>query len=130
MFLNILKIIFKMKHISFIGNKINLNITFIRFFKIMYGKYIGKPIIDIMKKMNVEIIYSDLFNSCQTNKLGSKICKDLYWKYSKESIGAIKMLDNLIDGVIFLSAFPCGLDSLVNELVMRKINIPYLNMII
>lgn len=96
----------------------------------IYDNYIGKPIIDIMKKMNVEIIYSDLFNSYQTNKLGSKMCKDLYWKYSKESIGAIKMLDNLIDGVIFLSAFPCGLDSLVNELVMRKINIPYLNLVI
>ena len=38
--------------------------------------------------------------------------------------------EGMIDGVIFLTSFPCGPDSLVNELVMRKINIPYLNLII
>ena len=35
-----------------------------------------------------------------------------------------------INGIIFLTTFPCGLDSLANELVMRKINIPYLNLVI
>ena len=35
-----------------------------------------------------------------------------------------------IDGIVFLTAFPCGLDSLVNELVMRKIDKPYLNLVI
>ena len=35
-----------------------------------------------------------------------------------------------IDGVVFLSSFPCGPDSLVNELVIRRINKPYINLII
>ena len=40
------------------------------------------------------------------------------------------MVKNRIDGVVFLSTFPCGLDSLANELVMRNINVPFLNLVI
>ena len=32
--------------------------------------------------------------------------------------------------MIFISSFPCGPDSLANELAMRKISKPYLNLII
>ena len=55
--------------------------------------------------------------------------KELYFKYSKENIGALALTRKLIDGVIFLTAFPCGPDSLTNELVIRKIDIPYLQLI-
>ncbi len=32
--------------------------------------------------------------------------------------------------MIFISSFPCGPDSLANELAMRRIDLPYLNIII
>ena len=53
----------------------------------------------------------------------------IYFKYSKDIIGSIKLVQDKVDGIVFLSAFPCGLDSLVNELVMRKISKPYLNLV-
>ena len=93
----------------------------------MYDKLIGMPIIEMLKQLNVEIIYSDLFYTKDESK---KYSKELYWKYSKESIGSISKCIDKIDGILFLSSFPCGLDSLVNELVMRKINKPYINIII
>ena len=38
---------------------------------------------------------------------------------------------NAIDGVIFLSSFPCGPDSLVNELAIRKLDgVPSINIIL
>ena len=95
-----------------------------------YDEYIGIPIIKILEKMNIEIIYSDQFDNDLSNKLSNKLSKNLYWKYIKESIGSIIMSHNKIDGIVFLSTFPCGLDSLANELVMRNINIPYLNIVI
>ena len=93
----------------------------------MYDKLIGMPIIEMLKQLNVEIIYSDLFYTKDESK---RYSKELYWKYSKESIGGISKCIDKIDGILFLSSFPCGLDSLVNELVMRKINKPYINIII
>lgn len=95
-----------------------------------YDEYIGKPIITLLKKLNVEIIYSDQFDAILTNQASNKLSNMLYWKYSKETIGSIILSKSKIDGIVFLSTFPCGLDSLVNELVMRKLKIPYLNIVL
>jgi len=96
----------------------------------MYDKYVSKDIISFLEKNNCEVIYSDRFESEVTNELSRYLSRELYWKYSKESIGSIILTNENIDGIIFLTTFPCGLDSLVNELVMRKISKPYLNLII
>ena len=93
----------------------------------MYDKLIGIPIIDMLKELNIEIIYSDLFFDKDESV---KYSKELYWKYSKESISSISKCKDNVDGIIFLSSFPCGLDSLVNELVMRKLDKPYINIIV
>ena len=93
----------------------------------IYDKLIGMPIIEMLKELDIEIIYSDLFNDLDES---NKYTKELYWKYSKENISSISKCVDKIDGIIFLSSFPCGLDSLVNELVMRKLDKPYINIII
>ncbi len=89
-------------------------------------KLIGKPIINMLNDMDVQIINSSMFPKNDEYK---KYTKGLYWKYNKENMYGLKYIDK-INGIIFLSSFPCGPDSLVNELVMRKINIPYINLII
>ena len=81
-------------------------------------------------KNNIEVIYSDKFDSKITNPLSKKLSKDLYFKYSKDNLGSIIYCKNNIDGVIFISAFPCAPDSLANELAMRKLQIPHLNLVI
>lgn len=92
-----------------------------------HDKLIGKPIITMLNKLDIEIIYSDLFKGKDKS---NNYSKGLYWKYNRESISSLSKCINDIDGVIFLSSFPCGPDSLVNELVMRKLNKPYINLII
>lgn len=94
-----------------------------------YDNLIGKPIIEMLNKYDISVIYSDLFNNELSNSKSSELSPNLYWKYSKEAIGSILLTDN-IKGIIFLTAFPCGLDSLVNEFVMRNIEIPYLNIVV
>ena len=94
-----------------------------------YDNLIGKRIIEMIDK-DIDIIYSDLFDSKKVLKKAKELSHSLYWKYNKEIIGSIKLCEDKIDGIIFLSSFPCGPDSIVNELVMRKINLPYLNLVI
>ena len=91
---------------------------------------IGKPVIKLLKKEGIDIIYSDLFDKSMCRNLSKNVSKELYWKYSREAIGAYEMVKNRIDGVVFLSTFPCGLDSLVNELLILKMDKPHLNIII
>ena len=95
-----------------------------------YDEAIGKPIIEQLDKMGIDIIYSNHFDKSLCRKLSKNISEDLYWKLSKELIGSLELVKNKVDGVLFLSTFPCGLDSLANELVMLKLNLPYLNIVI
>lgn len=95
-----------------------------------YDSFIGKPILKILKNLNVEVIYSDLFHQDITNELSKKLSETLYFKYNKDLIGSIVLCESKVDGILFLSSFPCGVDSIVNELVMRRIKKPYLNLVI
>ena len=95
-----------------------------------YDELIGIPIIKMLERENIEVINSDLLDSSMCRKLSKNISSELYWKYSRESIGAYEMVKNRVDGVVFLSTFPCGLDSLVNQLLILKMDKPYLNIVI
>lgn len=113
---NLKKLRSEKKKILLVGHPYNL-----------YDELIGKPIIDMLENLNIEIIYSNLFS---TNDEYKKYSNGLYWKYSKDNISSIVKCMDKIDGIIFISSFPCGLDSLTNELVIRKLNKPYINLII
>ena len=81
--------------------------------------------------MNIEIIYADRLDHKTAKLYAESLSPTLYWTYSKELIGAINYYQYSIDGVLFLTAFPCGPDSLVNELIMRKIReLPMINILI
>ena len=96
-----------------------------------YDKLIGNPIIKYLEKFDVTPIYADKFNDKEISELSKNITTTLHWTYSKELVGAIEYVKDKIDGIMFVSTFPCGPDSLVNELCIRKIkNIPMLNIII
>lgn len=96
----------------------------------IFDELIGKPIITYLEKNDCEVLISSDFPSAITNKLSTNISSTLYWKYNKENIGSITYSDDRIDGIILLSSFPCGPDSLVNELVLRKVTKPTINLII
>ena len=98
---------------------------------IIFDNYIGTPIVKYIKNMDIEILYANRINKKESIINSYKLSKDLYWNYSRELIGSIPKYQNEIKGIIFLTAFPCGPDSLINELLIRKIkNIPVINIII
>lgn len=113
------KLYLKSKKILLVGHEYNL-----------YDDYISGKIIKYLEKNNIEIIYSTLFDKEKVRQLGKIYSNDMYFKSGKESLGACMLARNDINGIIFLTSFPCGPDSLTNEYIMRKLDIPYLNLII
>lgn len=96
-----------------------------------YDRLLGYPIIKYLENAEVVPIYADVAEKEKTSQKSKAISKTLYWTYNKELIGAIEHYVNKIDGIIFISTFPCGPDSLVNELCIRKIKgIPMTNIIL
>ena len=110
-------------------SKDNKKILILSHFYNIQDKFISKYITTYLEENNIIPIYS--------NKIDRKITKDfslyfsetLYWKYSKEMIGSLYYSKNMIDGIIFISTYPCGIDSLVNNLaIFKNKDIPILNL--
>ena len=59
-----------------------------------------------------------------------KISPHNYWTYNKEIIASVEHYLDSVDGVILLTVFPCGPDSLSNEMILRKVDIPIIPIII
>lgn len=95
-----------------------------------YDAMVGKPIFSFLEKMGVTLLYSDQFDAKRTSYYSKIISRDLYFKFSKEILGSIPLVEKKIDGILFLSSFPCALDSISYELAMRKIHKPYLHLVL
>lgn len=93
-----------------------------------HDNFISKDITDYLNKENITTIYADIYKLDIDDY--KKISKDLYWTTSIYLLNAIVHYKNKVNGIILLSTFPCGVDSLVNELIIRKTNLPTLHITI
>lgn len=96
----------------------------------LYDECIGKQIQTLLTNNNIEIIYSDLYDDKYLEKEVLEISKKNYWTYNKEIIASIVHYQEQVDGIILITSFPCGPDSLSNEMILRSVKIPITNLII
>lgn len=94
-----------------------------------HEKLVGDTIIKYLKELDVDVIYADIFDEEDIRDKYLNISERVYWTYSKELLGSIVYYYDKVDGIILLTSFPCGPDSLTNEMCMRKVNIPITNII-
>ncbi len=88
---------------------------------LIHDAYMGTQLQKMIVKQGVIPLFSDRCNRRLCRALSKEISSGLYWSLNKEMIGAIELCKNQVDGVILLTAFPCGSDALVNELVLRRV---------
>ena len=87
---------------------------------VIEDRYIGKPITDYLERIGVVPLRADITNRSAALRL-----------MSRELIGSVLQQKEKVDGVILLSAFPCGPDSMINELLTRRIkDVPILNLVL
>ena len=94
----------------------------------VYDDYVGKPIVSYLNKNDVDVVYAHLNDG--DPKGYKKISKSLYWKYNKELLNGVVAYEEDVDGIILLTTFPCGPDSLVNEICLGKVTKPTIQLII
>ena len=111
--------------------KPNKKILILSHFYNIQDKYISKYIINYLEDNDLIPIYSNKINKKITSDFSEYFSETLYWKYSKEMIGSLYYTKNMIDGIIFISTYPCGIDSLVNNLaILKNKDMPILNLLI
>ena len=86
----------------------------------LHDGYMGGEIADILKKMGHEVLYTDYVNKENALKRSYRFSKVMPWLINREMTGAIMLLKDRVDGIVLVSAYPCGPDALVNDMLMRK----------
>ncbi len=97
----------------------------------IYDEYIGKPIMDTLNELGCEAILACVVDEKKARDRAKKISGTLPWTFNKELVGAISLYKEKVDGIILVSSFPCGPDSLVNEMILRRLKgKPIINLIL
>jgi predicted nucleotide-binding protein (sugar kinase/HSP70/actin superfamily) len=87
----------------------------------LHDELIGKPISEYLESQGVTVLSAELGDVALARKLASRLSTDVPWTFNKELLGGVEAYRDKVDGIIFLVTFPCGPDSLVTELCLRKI---------
>lgn len=94
-------------------------------------KYIGDPILSFLRELGTVPIIGDIAPKREVLAKSSEISETLPWAFNKELVGSIPLYKDRVDGIILMSTFPCGPDSLVNEIIIRRVkDKPILNLLI
>lgn len=92
---------------------------------------LGAPILKYLGSLGADVISSEDADWRQAARRARTLSRDVYWTHEKELIGSIPYYRDAIDGVVFVVSFPCGPDSLVAELVQRRLrDLPLLTIVL
>lgn len=98
---------------------------------IAHDRYMSDAIIKAMEDMGVCVIFADEVDREKAYKASFGFSETLPWTINRELAGAIGLLFDKVAGIVLLSAFPCGPDSMFNDAVMRSVKgKPILNIMV
>lgn len=93
--------------------------------------YVGRTVTDYLKRAGAIPLRADLADRDAALECSRELSSTCKWEMSREILGGVAVYENAVDGIILLSAFPCGPDSMVNELITRRVkNVPLLNLVL
>jgi predicted nucleotide-binding protein (sugar kinase/HSP70/actin superfamily) len=109
-----------------------LNILIIGHVYNLYDNYINMDMAHKLLNAGVNIITVDMIKEKIINERVGILNKRLFWNFGRQAMGsALYALENeVVDGIIYIMSFGCGVDSFMSDLVERKVregkNIPFM----
>ena len=95
----------------------------------IYDDYIGRPVMDAILANHALPIPSDWVDRDSAWQSGAELTDTMPWMVNRELAGAAVQLRSKVDGIVLLSSFSCGPDSMTDEIMTRRLkNIPILTM--
>lgn len=98
----------------------------------VYDKFLGFNVASKLEKMGVGVKTLEMLSHERAHKAASEVTTDMYWTFNKEIMGATQLyIEERIDGVIYLTTFPCGPDGLCTDLAIRTFSkrVPIMNLV-
>lgn len=87
-----------------------------------HDPFVGGAVTDALKGQGAEVIFADEADPERSLKASFEFSDTLPWIVNREIVGAILSLHDRVDGIVILSAFPCGPDSMTDDAIQRCIH--------
>lgn len=96
-----------------------------------FDPMVGGEIVDMVEKMGASIICACDADRKKSLATSFDFSETMPWIINRELVGALMNLHEDIDGILLVSAFPCGPDSMTDDAIMRCIQgTPLLNLVV
>lgn len=88
----------------------------------LYDQCISMNLINVLRQMGCRVYLADGCNQEMVEKEAGTLEKRVFWTLGRKSVGtALHMASNPdIDGIVYLACFGCGPDSMIGEIIERK----------
>jgi len=88
----------------------------------IYDAHVSMNLLQKLRRMGAQVYTQDMLCRETVEAEAAKLPKAMFWTFGKEIIGATYhfLKQKEMDGIIYLTAFGCGPDSLVGELMERE----------
>ncbi|NLW59069.1 MAG: hypothetical protein GX073_01835 [Firmicutes bacterium] len=87
----------------------------------LYDPLINLGTIDLLQRYGFQVLAPEYFTPRQIEAELRLLTKPLFWTLSQRIVGAFRLLcKQRVEGIIYLSAFACGPEALIGELVKKE----------
>lgn len=98
----------------------------------IYDPYVNVGLLNMLAKENIKVYTQDMLSDKILNREARQLPKSMFWYFSNRAVyGGLHFMKRAdIDGIIHVTAFACGPDSMVDRLLeieARRRNKPYLS---
>jgi predicted nucleotide-binding protein (sugar kinase/HSP70/actin superfamily) len=101
--------------------KNSLDIAILGHSYLVYDTFINLNLISKLKKVKINVLTAEMVKKKDIERQLKKLHKPLFWTLSKKTVGsAFYFLGKKIDGIIHLTSFECGEDSMIGELIRQE----------
>jgi len=101
----------------------NLNIGVLGHGYSLYDQTISMNLIDRLRKMGCRVQVVETLDRNSIEVKAAEIPKRIFWTLGRKAFGSALFMEGQrdIDGIIYLACFGCGPDSMIGEIIERKI---------
>ncbi|NGM16434.1 hypothetical protein GMI70_00140 [Eggerthellaceae bacterium zg-893] len=86
-----------------------------------YDPSIGGTIAEMLRNLGANVVMACENDRKKTLAASFDFSETMPWIVNREIIGAITLLHDAVDGIVLVSAFPCGPDSMTDDAIVRCI---------
>ena len=88
---------------------------------VSHDPFVGGIVEDALADQGACVLFADETDRERARKKSYEFSRSIPWVVNRELIGSILMLHEHVDGIVLMSAFPCGPDSMCDDAVERCI---------